>query len=139
MRGTPQFNHKTCTGCGACSNVCPTRAIEIIDNYQSNKRKIRLWLGACIFCGNCRDFCPEHAIELTDKPVAPSPSKWIFEELETELAVCEKCDKLFSPSPLYEKVNELMLRDYQQRETFKKICERCKRLYYAKIYTKTLS
>lgn len=137
MRGAPQFNPKRCTGCGACSNVCPTRAIEIIDDYRINMRKIRLWLGACIFCGNCRDFCPEYAIELTDRPVAPSSKKWVFKELEIELAVCEKCGKTFSPILLHEKVNELKLRGYQSREKLETFCEKCKRLHYAKIYTKT--
>jgi formate hydrogenlyase subunit 6/NADH:ubiquinone oxidoreductase subunit I len=142
MRGFPKFNPRRCTGCEVCSNMCPTKAIEIIDNYTQKTRKVKLWFGACIFCGNCRDFCPDEVIELTDKPIPPSPNKWIFEELEIELAACENCGKNYYPAALYEKVNRSIIKNYKNyklREKFKKVCSKCKLLHYAKIFTKTLS
>ena len=138
MRGSPRFNHNRCTGCGACSNICPTQAIEIIDDQQNNLRKIELWLGACIFCGYCRDICPEGAIELLNEPVPPSPHKKIFEEVEVELAICEVCGKAFSSASLYRKINIPKGRDFQPKDKFQTICEKCRRLSYAKIYARTM-
>ncbi len=45
-----------CCGCGACSAVCPTKAIDIVENqegfycYKINKEK-------CINCGKCKNVC----------------------------------------------------------------------------------
>ncbi|MEM0049235.1 MAG: 4Fe-4S binding protein [Candidatus Bathyarchaeia archaeon] len=134
MSGSPKFIPKKCTGCGACVNICPTKAIEFIDDCAKKIREIKIWLGACIFCGNCNHFCPEKAIELKDNLIAPSPNKWIFEKLTIRLATCEKCGQVFSPAPLYEKINNLLtLKNYN------KLCLRCKQMYYAEIYSKTMA
>lgn len=138
FRGRPQFNSRRCTGCGACYNICPTQAIEIIDDHQKNRRKIELWIGACIFCGYCEDTCPEGAIKLANKPVHPSHNKKLFGRLETDLAICEICGRAFSSAPLQRKVLSILrVRDSPLKTTkFEALCEKCKRFSYAKIYAR---
>lgn len=45
-----------CTGCAACAEVCPQRAINIV----GGKAEINEWL--CVECGSCSLVCPAGAI-----------------------------------------------------------------------------
>lgn len=48
-------NPDKCTGCGTCTDVCPTEAI-VLDH---GKAVIGM---ACVDCGACPRVCPEGAI-----------------------------------------------------------------------------
>ena len=48
-------NQERCTGCGSCTDVCPSEAITI----QDGKAVITM---ECIDCGACPRVCPEGAI-----------------------------------------------------------------------------
>lgn len=48
-------NTDTCTGCGTCTEVCPTEAIRV----QGGKAAIGM---ECIDCGACPRVCPEGAV-----------------------------------------------------------------------------
>ena len=52
-----------CTGCGACAQVCPTQAIQMVkrDGLLSLSEVDEL---RCIGCGNCLVVCPVKAIAL---------------------------------------------------------------------------
>ncbi len=52
-----RVNQEKCTGCGACTEVCPTEAIHV----QDGKAGISL---DCIDCGSCPRVCPEGAIKM---------------------------------------------------------------------------
>jgi len=55
------FFEERCTKCGVCIKRCPTKAIELKDNYLiMNKNK-------CDLCGKCSDFCPSNAREYVGK------------------------------------------------------------------------
>ncbi len=45
-----------CSGCGACTEVCPTEAIKM----ENGHAKITI---ECIDCGACPRVCPEGAIK----------------------------------------------------------------------------
>ncbi len=52
-----------CTGCGACVEICPYRAIVLLDakaEYTSMK---------CFLCGHCQAVCPVAAVQLPELPV----------------------------------------------------------------------
>ncbi|MDH5186416.1 MAG: DUF362 domain-containing protein [candidate division WOR-3 bacterium] len=53
----PVIRRAKCSGCGACAQGCPMRAIKIIN------RKARIKYSACIRCYCCVESCPEAAIE----------------------------------------------------------------------------
>lgn len=46
---------RECSGCGACSDACPTKIISM----RSGIPIVDFQLGECIFCGKCAERCPE--------------------------------------------------------------------------------
>jgi Ni,Fe-hydrogenase III small subunit/ferredoxin len=60
FRGRPRIDTVPCeTGCRACVDVCPTRAIELAP--------VRIDLGRCTFCGDCAVACPVAKLEYTSE------------------------------------------------------------------------
>ena len=58
----------TCTGCGACINVCPVQAVEYTEDRYGflfpmiNREK-------CIECGLCYNMCPRKSSDIFNKPL----------------------------------------------------------------------
>ena len=53
------INEETCTGCGACVDVCPVEAITLKDDG-----KAKVDPDTCIDCGVCVTECPVEAIDM---------------------------------------------------------------------------
>jgi NAD-dependent dihydropyrimidine dehydrogenase PreA subunit len=53
----PIIDQQRCTGCGLCQQLCPTRAVEVIDGVAVVVRQ-----EDCTFCDICESYCPEGAI-----------------------------------------------------------------------------
>jgi len=51
-------NEELCNGCGACAEICPAEAVQIVDG------KARVDPDSCIECGVCEMDCPEDAISM---------------------------------------------------------------------------
>ncbi|MCR4636582.1 MAG: Coenzyme F420 hydrogenase/dehydrogenase, beta subunit C-terminal domain [Butyrivibrio sp.] len=51
----------TCTGCGACSVICPKEAISIRKNFEGFYQ-YSIDHAKCIQCGLCKKVCPENDI-----------------------------------------------------------------------------
>ncbi len=58
-------NSEQCVGCGACVNVCPTGAIQLVDGVATVDQT------KCRQCEACVAACPKHAISMvTDQKPA---------------------------------------------------------------------
>jgi Pyruvate/2-oxoacid:ferredoxin oxidoreductase delta subunit len=47
--------YDTCSGCGICVRICPTRSIRLADSKP-------VWSATCEQCMRCVNFCPDEAI-----------------------------------------------------------------------------
>jgi len=60
FRGRAQYYKNRCVGCGMCTKVCPSKAIEFI----KEEKKIKIYVARCTFCQMCVDICPVEALEM---------------------------------------------------------------------------
>ena len=92
-RGKPQYDDDECIGCGACARVCPARAIQIVDDPQTKKRKLTLRYDICIFCGQCHACCTttNGVSQSTEYDLATLDRSETVETIEKDLELCERC------------------------------------------------
>ncbi len=69
-RGEHKYIIDKCISCSLCAQICPNRAIEMIEVSREYKDKYpktypKIDLGKCCFCGLCEDICPKDSIKLT--------------------------------------------------------------------------
>ena len=94
-RGKPEYNRDICVGCGACFQVCPAKAIEMVDKIE-NHTATRILIqhpSQCIFCGECERNCiTKEGIKLTTKfDIAYFNEKDTLDSIEHKLIVCQYC------------------------------------------------
>lgn len=65
------LNKTTCTGCAACSNVCPTSAIQMQEN-QWGFLLPNIDESKCINCKQCENVCPKLHYPRTENRFKPS-------------------------------------------------------------------
>ena len=99
-RGKGKFNDDDCIGCGACAEVCPADAIDVIDapNDSPATRTLIRHDDICIFCGQCQALCttekgiectPEYELSCLDRAdCAVSVKK--------DLAICNMCGEVIT-------------------------------------------
>ena len=54
-----KVDQDACTGCGACSEICPADAISVDDTAKVDAE-------LCTECGACTEECPVEAITLEE-------------------------------------------------------------------------
>jgi len=95
FRGRPQFDEDGCIGCGACAEVCPALAIEVIDDPDAAPpmRVMEQRWDKCIFCGQCELNCTtKEGIRMTGEyAIATLDRSECRQRIEHELVLCEVC------------------------------------------------
>lgn len=95
-RGAPEYHSSDCVGCGACAQVCPARAISMVDDAAKRLRTLTVRYDLCIFCQTCERAC------ITKKGIMLS-KKWnlvttdrasLANKVEKELVLCESCGEV---------------------------------------------
>lgn len=70
-----------CIGCGACSTICPSSAIQIKNGIPITKK------GKCILCGKCIEKCPTLAREMIGEKLT---TEEVIKEIEKDLVFYEE-------------------------------------------------
>jgi hydrogenase-4 component H len=101
FRGAPVWDEDECIGCGACYEVCPADAIEMVDDTEGSppQRRFRLNYDRCIFCGHCHYNCTtEDGIYQTHEyDLATFDRSESYTTVEKELLVCTGCGEAIAP------------------------------------------
>lgn len=98
FRGKPEFHEEGCMGCGACANVCPARAIDLLDDGE--ERVLTYMCDVCIFCGQCEANCPTgEGIILSKKfDLACLESREEQnQQIRKKLVLCDSCGEVIAP------------------------------------------
>ncbi len=98
FRGILKFHEDKCICCGACSNVCPSNAREIVADRERGVMRNIHHAERCIYCGQCVRYCPTEAIYHTtefDLSSVERTEEWQT-EVEKELSFCEDCGEPFA-------------------------------------------
>ena len=106
FRGRPYFHEEDCTGCTACAQVCPAKAIEINDEIKGAlaKRKLTVHWDICVCCGQCQANClTAKGIMLSREFDLATTGKRedLKQTIEKEFVVCESCAEPIVPYDQY--------------------------------------
>ncbi|MEM0006198.1 MAG: 4Fe-4S binding protein [Ignisphaera sp.] len=103
FRGAIEIDPNKCVGCGACTRICPPKALTL--TTESNTMILRYFVGRCIFCGMCADTCPEKAIKITKEfELATGNIYDLYSDVEHEVKTCSICGKTFTSKKLSNKI-----------------------------------
>jgi ferredoxin/flavodoxin len=58
----PYYADASCTGCGTCEKVCPSKRIKLVDGKPVWQKEVQ-----CYFCYACFNFCPTQSILVGEK------------------------------------------------------------------------
>lgn len=58
IRKTPTFRDDKCVLCKRCVDICPAKALDVVDNH------ITLNKSHCVRCYCCHEMCPKNAIDI---------------------------------------------------------------------------
>lgn len=59
----PDIDGSKCNGCNACSHICPTHALTLVNADPLNSR-YKIVADACTGCGMCVDICESSAVSI---------------------------------------------------------------------------
>ena len=119
------IDEETCTGCGACLDVCPYDALSLEDNVAVVNEK-------CTFCGACLDDCPvaQSYADFNPNEIVKAVVDGRLEEVLEEgafwncldcLTCFELCPQRFGMNTLFSRLKEMASQRGQTPETLRKV------------------
>jgi len=75
-----------CTLCGFCAQVCPTRALKVLEN--TTYTSLVLEAADCIHCSKCEKICEFHALNMGPPTTSDSRLQTLRQSLQVQ---CQNC------------------------------------------------
>jgi len=75
-----------CTLCGFCAQVCPTRALQVLEDARHTS--LVLETASCIHCGKCERVCEFHVLEMGPSATGDAGSKILRQSPQVECRHC---------------------------------------------------
>lgn len=101
FRGRPVPSDTACIACGACAEVCPARAIEVVNTVDGPEpsRAVIWHYDLCIFCGQCERLCTTtDGVKLSNEfDLSTFDRSTLFARVDKELILCESCRTIIAP------------------------------------------
>jgi formate hydrogenlyase subunit 6/NADH:ubiquinone oxidoreductase subunit I len=89
--GIPIIDKEKCTGCGLCTIDCPTKALTISQNGESDTYQILFRQETCNACGVCKKSCPENCLRLEQRHEPSKTDKKAKVIFEDKISRCIGC------------------------------------------------
>ncbi len=67
-RGALLLDMDTCVSCCACEQMCPAKAIDMVEvkaSASATKKMPQVGMDRCMLCGFCEEVCPTKCLSLT--------------------------------------------------------------------------
>jgi ferredoxin len=104
--GMVTLERERCTACGLCASACPTGALAISMEGDTDAFQLLFRHGACTACERCIEICPECCLTLerTMEPGKIVQAAGVL--LEGELVRCPMCGRPVGPAAMIDSVRK---------------------------------
>ncbi len=92
--GNIKLSPEKCRVSGICASVCPTEALQFLDNNQG--KELSFELGLCVGCDACAYICPEDALEMDKEVDLSHLSSQRQTIMGLKYQLCTSCGRQFS-------------------------------------------
>jgi len=136
FRGKIEIDPVKCVGCGACTRICPPKALTI--GNEGDEIVLKYFEGRCIFCGMCAYVCPQKAITVSKEfELATWELGDLYDEVVHTTVKCRICGKPFTTVKFVKEVEKRI--DNKVPEDLLTVCPECrKKLTARKIGSKVV-
>jgi ferredoxin len=122
--GIVSIDPGACTLCAQCAQTCPTGAITVA--YERDVVSIWFDPAACTKCSQCQIACPEierGAIRVDARVDPAALTGGSYELLRGAVLVCDSCGRPIAPTPMMERIGELLGDDFEKTMSY--VSRRC--------------